>query len=69
VLASIQFARHDRESILALVPLLREKFAQINTSRDPEAGRRWMMKKLRKMAIGNVPLAELAAGLAAGGAR
>jgi glutamyl-tRNA(Gln) amidotransferase subunit E len=68
VLAATQFARQDRESILSLVPLLREKFAQINTSKDGGAGRRWMMKKLRKMAIGNVPLPELAAALGGGGA-
>ena len=60
VLASLQFSRHDRNSIFSLIPLLREKFAQVNTSQDSGAGQRWVMKKLRKMAIGNIPLPELA---------
>ena len=69
VLASIQFVPHDRASILSLVPLLREKFAQINTSPDAGAGIRWMMKKLRPMALGNMALPELAAVIREGGAR
>jgi hypothetical protein len=68
VLTSIQFAPHDRDSILALVPLLREKFAQIDTSSDAGAETRWMMKKLRPMALGNMPLPELAAIIREGGA-
>ncbi len=66
VLISIRFSRHDRQSILALIPLLREKFARINTSKDPGAGRRWIMGELRRMALGNVPLAELAAAVDGG---
>jgi glutamyl-tRNA(Gln) amidotransferase subunit E len=61
VLTSIGFSHHDRESIFSLIPLLREKFAQISTSKDPGAGPRWMMRELRKMAIGNISLSELAA--------
>jgi glutamyl-tRNA(Gln) amidotransferase subunit E len=60
VLVSLPFSRHDRDSILSLIPLLREKFRQINTSQDHEAGLRWIMGELRKMAIGNIPLSELA---------
>lgn len=63
VLTSIQFSRHDRDSIFSLIPLLHEKFAQINTSKDPGAGPRWMMRGLRKMAIGNISLSELAAAV------
>ncbi|MCP4590480.1 MAG: Glu-tRNA(Gln) amidotransferase GatDE subunit E, partial [bacterium] len=63
VLTSINFARHDREEICSLIPFLHEKFAQINTSKDPNAGLRWMMKELRKMATGNIPLPELAAAV------
>jgi glutamyl-tRNA(Gln) amidotransferase subunit E len=68
VLASIHFVPHDRDSILSLIPLLREKFARINTSQDAGAGLRWMMRELRKMAVGNVPLPELATTVAEGDA-
>jgi len=63
VLISINFARHDRDEIFSLIPLLQEKFVQINTSKNPDAGLRWMMKELRKMATGNIPLSELAAAV------
>ena len=66
VLASTSFSHRDRDSIFALVPLLREEFAQVNTSRDADAGLRWMMKKLRRVAIGNVPLPELAEAIRRG---
>jgi len=69
VLASIQFSHHDRSSIFALIPILREKFIQIKTSKDDDASLRWIMKKLRKMAIGNIPLQELADAIRKGGVR
>lgn len=69
LLASIQFIPRERDQIISLIPLLRAKFAQINTSSDPEAEVRWIMKKLRPMAIGNMPLSELAAAIRAGGER
>jgi len=68
VLASIQFVPHDRDGILMLVPLLRKEFAQTRTSPDPEAETRWVMKELRRMAVGNLPLSELAALVREGGA-
>jgi len=68
VLASIQFTPQDRDTIFSLIPLLRAKFAQINTSKDPGAGQRWMMNELRKMAIGNIPLSELAEAIRRGDA-
>ena len=67
VLTITQFSRHDRESIFSLIPILRKKFGQINTSKDPGAGPRWMMRELRKMAIGNIPLSELATTIHKGG--
>jgi glutamyl-tRNA(Gln) amidotransferase subunit E len=69
VLASIQFSYHDHSSIFALIPILREKFIQIKTSRDDDASLRWIMKKLRKMAVGNIPLQELADAIRKGGAQ
>lgn len=60
ILISIDYSNKSKESILEMLPILRAKFKQINTSDDPHAGERWMMKELRKMAVGNMPLAELA---------
>jgi len=67
VLIGIGFARHNHDDIFAFIPLLREKFALINTSKDPGAGLRWMMRDLRKMALGNMPLSELAEAIGPGG--
>ena len=66
VLATIQFSPHDHDSIFSLIPLLRAKFARLNTSRDADAGLRWTMKELRPMAIGNIPLSELAEAVKGG---
>jgi glutamyl-tRNA(Gln) amidotransferase subunit E len=66
VLATLHFSRRDRNSILTLIPLLRDKFARLNTSRDASAGLRWTMQKLRPMAIGNIPLSELAEAVKGG---
>ena len=51
----------------APIPFLGEKFARIRTSQDEEAGTRWIMKELRKLAIGNLPLPELAEIVRQGG--
>ena len=67
VLTSIGFRHRDREEILAPIPLLGEKFARIRTSQDEEAGTRWIMKELRKAAVGNLPLPELAKAVRKGG--
>lgn len=61
VLESLRFARQKRDAVLGFIPLLRRKFDRIRTSSDAGAGPRWIMGELRKMAVGNVPLAELAA--------
>ncbi len=67
VLARVQYAPCDRESILAMIPELRRHFAELNTSTDPGAELRWMMKQLRQTAIGNIPLPELAVIIRQGG--
>ncbi|MBN1485519.1 MAG: Glu-tRNA(Gln) amidotransferase subunit GatE [Chloroflexia bacterium] len=67
VLTSIDYAPQDCERILALLPVLREQFSRINTSPDPEAARHWIMGKLRPLALGNVPLNELAEAIGRGG--
>jgi glutamyl-tRNA(Gln) amidotransferase subunit E len=67
VLDDIHFSRRTLEHIFSCIPVLRHKFTEIRTSRDPSAGRRWMMKKLHPLAVGNVALPELAATISAGG--
>jgi glutamyl-tRNA(Gln) amidotransferase subunit E len=69
VLISIRFSRHDRSSIVSLIPLLREQFARADPSRDADAELRWVMKGLRKMAMGNMPLSDLAQVVRQGGAQ
>ncbi len=64
VLTTVNFKRLDREEILAPLPILVEKFKQIGTSKDPAAASRWIVGNLRKLALGNMPMRELAAQLA-----
>ncbi|MFL0245656.1 Glu-tRNA(Gln) amidotransferase subunit GatE [Candidatus Clostridium stratigraminis] len=60
VLKSISFTKRSRDSILSLIPFMNNKFNQINTSKNNKAKFKWMMKELRKIALGNIPLNELA---------
>ncbi|MBL4935045.1 Glu-tRNA(Gln) amidotransferase subunit GatE [Clostridium sp. YIM B02515] len=60
VLKSINFTRRSRNSILSMIPSMSKKFYEINTSKDNKTKFRWMMKELRKIALGNIPLNELA---------
>ena len=69
ILKSINFSKRNKDSILSLVPHLQEEFAKINTSKNPEAEFRWIMKKLKKIAAGNIPLSELAYTIRKGGLR
>ncbi|RPI71686.1 MAG: Glu-tRNA(Gln) amidotransferase GatDE subunit E, partial [Desulfobacteraceae bacterium] len=66
VLADLHFSRRTPDHVFAHIPVLRRTFTEIRTSRDPHAGRRWMMKELRPLAAGNVALPELAAAISAG---
>jgi len=59
VLDTIEFQRHGREKILDLIPVLDAKFREINTSPDPRARHRWIMGRLRPLALGNMDLQEL----------
>lgn len=47
------------EQIEADIPTLDRKFDTICTSRDPRARYHWIMGRLRKRALGNLPLAQL----------
>ncbi|MBN2431484.1 MAG: Glu-tRNA(Gln) amidotransferase subunit GatE [Acidobacteria bacterium] len=59
VLITIDYREAAEEEILSHVPVLMQKFNEINTSDDELAVSRWMMGKLRGLALGNMPLAGL----------
>lgn len=65
VLITVNFTRLGREEILAPVPILRKKFEKIRISRSPEAAARWIAGSLRKTALGNLPMRDVAAHLTA----
>lgn len=67
VLEQINFSKCSTDSILSLIPLMREKFSLINTSRNKEAELGWIMKELQGKAIGNIPLQILASIIRKGG--
>jgi len=67
VLDSIGLPNSNNESIISAIPLLREKFAGIRTSKDKDAELNWMMSELRKIAVGNIPLNQLADIIRIGG--
>jgi glutamyl-tRNA(Gln) amidotransferase subunit E len=66
VLTTVEFKRLSREEILAPLPILKEKFKKIGNSKDPAAAGRWIAGNLRKLALGNMPMRDLAALLAKG---
>jgi len=66
VLKSINFTKRSRDSILSMIPSMSKNFNEINTSKDNKAKFKWMMKELRKIALGNIPLNELADIIAKG---
>jgi glutamyl-tRNA(Gln) amidotransferase subunit E len=66
VLTTVNFKKLEREEILAPLPFLKEKFQKIKTSKDPDAGVRWIVGNLRKLALGNMPMREVTAQLAKG---
>ena len=66
VLTTVDFKRLSREEILAPLPILKEKFKKIGTSKDPAAAGRWIAGNVRKLALGNLPMREVTAQLAKG---
>jgi glutamyl-tRNA(Gln) amidotransferase subunit E len=66
VLTTINFKKSSREEILAPLPFLKEKFQKIRTSKDKHAHVRWLVGNLRKLALGNMPMRDVAAQLAKG---
>ncbi|KAF0201471.1 MAG: glutamyl-tRNA(Gln) amidotransferase subunit [Bacteroidetes bacterium] len=63
VLISIKFKKVAKEQLFGSVPFLKSKFAEIQHTDKAGNERDWIMGQLRKMAIGNVSLTELAASL------
>lgn len=61
VLSNIRYKPVSKKEITDLIPFMITKFSQINNSKDKEAGGRWIMGQLSKMALGNMSLSELSA--------
>jgi glutamyl-tRNA(Gln) amidotransferase subunit E len=61
VLTSIKFRKVAKEQILAQVPFLKKKYAEIRVTKGDHAENHWILGQVRKSAEGNIPLAELAA--------
>jgi len=59
VLTTIDFAPMSKDEILLSIPVLNQKFDEVNTSSRPQARLSWIMGNLRKLAVGNISLAEL----------
>ena len=59
ILTTIDFAPMSKDKILLSIPVLNQKFDEINTSSSPQARLCWIMGNLRKLAVGNISLAAL----------
>lgn len=59
VLITVNYQSQTESEILSHLPTLREKFKEINTSVDPAAGTRWIMGRLRPLALGNMDMEKL----------
>lgn len=63
LLVSIDYDPCDLPQLMSFIPTLKEKFSQINHSRNQHAYLSWVMGNLRPRAIGNVSLSELKAAI------
>jgi len=59
VLSNIRYKPVSKQEIVELIPFMIAKFTQINRSKNNDAGNRWIMGQLNKMAMGNMNLPEL----------
>lgn len=59
VLESIKFSRVPPDEVRAKLPFLVGKYRQVRTSKDENAGIRWIMGQIRPIALGNASLSEL----------
>ncbi len=60
VLNSIGFKKLPAEEITEQIPFLKEKFKKVGRKQDEETMKHWVMSQLRKSALGNISLNELA---------
>jgi glutamyl-tRNA(Gln) amidotransferase subunit E len=61
VLDSIGFKKISDDKILEQLAFLNEKYKEVGRNQDDENRKHWVMSQLRKSAIGNMKLTELAA--------
>ena len=59
ILVTIGFREIDEKEITGKLPFLIRKYSEIRTSKDDNAGHRWIMGYLSRSALGNMPLAKL----------
>jgi len=59
ILTTIGYQSNSIKQLLDDVPILQDKFKQINSSKNPDACLRWIMGSMRNKALGNIPLSEL----------
>ena len=59
VLETINFKQIGRQEILDNIPVLVKKYNEIRISKNNDAGKRWIMGNLSKIAMGNISLSEL----------
>ncbi|MHC1775274.1 MAG: Glu-tRNA(Gln) amidotransferase subunit GatE [Lentimicrobium sp.] len=60
VLTSLKFKKVSKDELLGKLPFLKTKFAEIQHTVRPGVEKDWIMGQLRRSAIGNVELTELA---------
>lgn len=60
LLQNINFEKSCTENIVKEILALKDSFMRINTSKNPQAIVKWIMKELHSKAVGNIPLKELA---------
>jgi glutamyl-tRNA(Gln) amidotransferase subunit E len=59
ILITIHFKEISAHEILGKIPFLVQKYSQIRTLQDHQAGVRWVMGNLHKIALGNISLSDL----------
>jgi glutamyl-tRNA(Gln) amidotransferase subunit E len=59
ILESIKFKKVSVDDILAKIPFLKNKFAEIRFKENSSNEKEWIMGQLRKLAIGNIKLNDL----------
>ncbi len=63
VLDSIGFKKVSADAILAQIPFFKQKFVSVGRKQDNRTRKLWIMGQLRRSAIGNIDLSELASAI------